>query len=211
MFWSKDKTEKKFSQLHNLLAQSFRNVKNDTNLIFQWLNYFYKKTIEQDNLIRQLRMELSYMPRSREDIKRIIDEYYSYEPIMKKIRELDEKIELIKSHKTAPLAPKQPYELAEIRSRLEKLEQKKASVKEKIIKRLTKNSKEYIKAIILSYIKKYGKISAMQLKEMVVEEQGLCSKSSFYRILEEIEGMEDIASLRKGKEKYYMAKKIRLQ
>ena len=90
--------------------------------------------------------------------------------------------------------------------RLDKLEAKKATIKEKIIKRITKNSKDYIKSIILSYIKKYGKITALQLKEMVVEEQGLCSKSSFYRLLEELEEEPEIGVLKKGKEKHYIAK-----
>lgn len=211
MFWNKQ-FEKKFSQLNNLLSQSFGNVKRDTNTIFQWLNYFYKKNLEQEQLIKQLQLELSYAPKSKEDIKKILEEYYSYEPILKKIKEIDEKIEALKSQKRPYFeAPKPVYELEEVKTRLDKLEQKKAAIKEKIIKRITKNSKEYIKSIVLSYIKKYEKISALQLKEIVVDEQGLCSKSSFYRILEEIESMDEIGTIKQGKEKQYIAKKIKLQ
>ena len=212
MFWNKDKIEKRFSQLNNLLTQSFGNVKRDTNTIFQWLNYFHRKNLEQEHLIKQLQLELSYTPKSKEDLKRILEDYYSYEPILKKIKELDEKVEALKSQKRPYFeAPKPVYELEEVRARLDKLEQKKAAIKEKIIKRITKNSKGYVKSIILSYIKKYEKISALQLKEMVVDEQGLCSKSSFYRILEEIESMDEIGTIKQGKEKHYMAKKIKLQ
>jgi len=235
MFWNKDKVEKKFSHLHNLLSQSFGNVRNDTNTIFQWLNYFYKKNLGQERLIKQLQIEISYIPKSKEDLKRLLDSYYSYEPILKKIQQLNEKIEVIKTEKILenepvlrrlkeleeriesikiqeikPIHPQTP-ELGGIKARLDKLEQKKAVIKEKIIKRITKNSKEYVKSIIVSYIRKYEKISALQLKEMVVEEQGLCSKSSFYRILEEIESLDEIATIKKGKEKHYMAKKIKLQ
>ena len=74
------------------------------------------------------------------------------------------------------------------------------------MKKITRNSKEYAKTIILSYIKKYEKISALQLKEMLVDEQALCSKSSFYRLLEEIESLGDIAVIKKGKEKHYISK-----
>jgi hypothetical protein len=213
MFWNKNKFEKRFSELHNLLAQSFGNVKRDTNNIFQWLNYFHKKSIEQENIIKQLQLELSSIPRSKEDMKRILDEYYSYEPILKRIRELDERIEdMIKSKKMAYTGESRPvHEIEEIKARLSSLEQKKANIKEKIIKRVTKNSKEYVKSIILAYIKKYEKISALQLKEMVVDEQGFCSKSSFYRLLEEIEDMDEVGTIKKGKEKHYLAKKIRLQ
>ena len=235
MFWDKNKFEKKVSQLNSILTQSFRNVRGDTNNIFQWLDYFYKKSIEQEKLLNKLQLELSYMPKSKDDLRRVLDKYYSYEPILKKIKEVDEKVEAInrqkiledevlvrrireldervdalKSQKVFE-TQKSPYELGEIKARLERLEQKKAVIREKIIKRITKNSKEYIKSIIISYIKKYEKISALQLKEMVVEEQGLCSKSSFYRILEEIEYMDDIATLKKGKEKHFMSKKLKLQ
>lgn len=55
-------------------------------------------------------------------------------------------------------------------------------------------------------IHKYEKISAHQLREMIVEEQGLCSKSSFYRILEEIEELSDISTVWQGKEKSYLTK-----
>ena len=96
--------------------------------------------------------------------------------------------------------------MVELRDRLEKLEEKKRNLKEKIIKRITKNSKDYLKTIIHSYIRKYGKITALQLKEMVVDEQGLCSKSSFYRLLEELEELDEIGVIQKGREKQYVAK-----
>ena len=72
------------------------------------------------------------------------------------------------------------------------------------MKRLTRNSKEYVKSVILSYIKKYERISALQLKEIVVDEQNFCSKSSFYRLLEEIEQLDDIGVIKEAKEKHYL-------
>ena len=82
----------------------------------------------------------------------------------------------------------------------------KTAIKEKIIKKITKNSKNYIKSVIYSLIKKYGRISAPQLKEIVVEEQGLCSKSSFYRLLSELESDNEVGIIRQGKEKLYLYK-----
>ena len=43
---------------------------------------------------------------------------------------------------------------------------------------------------------------------MVVDEQKICSKSSFYRILEEIESEfeHEISTIKKGKEKHYLGK-----
>jgi len=82
-------------------------------------------------------------------------------------------------------------------------------MKEKIVKRLTRNSKEYVKSVIISYIRKYERISALQLKDIIVEEQNLCSKSSFYRLLEEVEGIDELGVIKQGKEKHYVSKAVR--
>lgn len=214
MFWKKNNTEKKLNQINEVLKKSFTNVKRDTTNIFQWLNYFHKKNIEQEQLVKQLQLEISYMPKTREDIRRVIDDYYSFESIMAKIRELNDKVDELarkqpvyhEKHASQPI-PKELYpDISYIEKRLEKLEQKKLSMKEKIMRRLTRNSKEYVKSVILSYIKKYERISALQLKEIVVDEQNFCSKSSFYRLLEEIEGLDDIGVIKEKKEKHYISK-----
>ena len=211
MFWKKGiETEKRLRQMNEILKKSFANVKKDTSNIFQWINYLYKKNMEQEQLIKQLQMELTYMPKTREEIRQIIDGYYSFESIHSKIMELNYKIDEISKTKNP-----QPYQfvsetnLSGIERRLEKLEEKKASIKEKIVKKITRNSKEYVKSVMLSYIKKYEKISALQLKELVVDEQNFCSKSSFYRLLEEIEQRDDIGVIKQGKEKHYLVKAMK--
>ena len=217
MFWRKDNTEKKLNQINEVLKRSFANVKRDTINIFQWLNYFYKKNVEQEQLIKQLQLELSYVPKTREDIRRIIDDYYSFESIMAKIRELNDKVDEVARKQPMHVEKYVPQQMPRdmgtdisyIQKRLERLEQKKMTIKEKIMKRLTRNSKEYVKSVILSYIKKYEKISALQLKEIVVDEQNFCSKSSFYRLLEEIEELDDIGVMKQGKEKHYISKAVK--
>lgn len=222
MFWKKeDNTQKKLEQINVILKKSFANVKKDTTNIFQWLNYFYKKNMEQEQMLKQLQFELSYAPKTREDIRCIIDDYYSFDSIMAKIRKLDEKVdELAKTQherfvvQPAPATLKEPKtelqtDLSYIERRLERLEQRKLSMKEKIMKRLTRNSKEYVKGVIVSYIKKYERISALQLKEIIVDEQNFCSKSSFYRLLEEIEELDDIGIIKHGKEKHYISKAVK--
>ncbi|MEK6983116.1 MAG: hypothetical protein AABX33_00955 [Nanoarchaeota archaeon] len=221
MFWKKDRdNEKKLMQMNDLLKKSFANVKRDTTHIFQWLNYFYKKIVEQEQMLKKLQFEVSYIPKTREDIKRIIDDYYSFESIMTKIRGLNDKIdelarnqqvslESFAAHPTPLASQELQAGISHIEKRLEKLEQKKVSIKEKIMKRLTRNSKEYVKGMILSYIKKYGKISATQLKDMVVDEQNFCSKSSFYRLLEEVEELDEVGVIRQGKEKHYLARALK--
>lgn len=218
MFWKKeDSAEKRLKQINEILKRSFVNVKRDTTNIFQWVNYLYRKNIGQEQMIKQLQLEISYIPKTREDIRHIIDDYYSFESIMAKIRELNNKIDELSKKQPAyvekivpQILQKEPIDVSHIEKRLEKLEQKKLSIKEKIMRRLTRNSKEYVKGVILSYIKKYEKISALQLKEIVVDEQNFCSKSSFYRLLEEIEQLDDIGVIKHGKEKHYVSKAVKL-
>ena len=219
MFWKKkDESGNKLIVMNDLLKKSFTNVKKDTSNIFQWLNFLYKKNMQQDQMIRQLQMEMSYMPKTREDIRRIIDDYYSFEGIMSKMRDINFRVDELARMQAQSRQQPQAVEVqkeaprevsvdfSHIEKRLEKLEQRKDSMKEKIIKKITRNSKEYVKSVMISYIRKYEKISALQLKEMVVDEQNFCSKSSFYRLLEEIEQMGEVGVMKAGKEKHYFSK-----
>src|SRR3989338_4193439 len=222
MFWLKKQsdTERKISQMHSLIARSFSNVKRDTQNIFQWLNFLHQKNMQQEGKIKQLELELSYLPNRPEDIKRIIDSYYSFENITERIKALNDKVEWLKARKESEaivIRPQQPAQatpespqLEHIEQRLKQLEeQRKATIREKVVQRVTRNSKDYVKSLLLSYIRKYSQIGALQLKDMVVHDQGLCSKSSFYRMLDEIEASGEASVVRQGKQKYYLYKQIR--
>ncbi|MBW2983495.1 hypothetical protein KY361_00085 [Candidatus Woesearchaeota archaeon] len=219
---SKTKIRNELMRLHEVLTSSFGHVKQDTQNIFEWINYLYNRTIQQDQTINYLNHQLSLMPKSREEIKQIIDQYYSYENFHKRIAELDTRVtslvELQKSEidaikRSLSLMPNNEAILTkvhEIDERLSYIEsRKKPSVKERIVKKITRNSKEYVKNVILSMLKKYGKATGLQLKEIVVDEQALCSKSSFYRLLEELENIDEVSVARTGKEKHYMYKVLR--
>jgi hypothetical protein len=138
-----------------------------------------------------------------------LDESQTPAQFHSRILELNNKLEEIQeSHSHNHIHNK----LDQITARIDSLEQKhlttKSYIREKIIKKITKNSKGYIKNLILSLIHKYHTISALQLREIIVEEQGLCSKSSFYRLLEEIEEQDEIDVVSQGKEKKYISKLI---
>lgn len=216
MFWNRG-FEGKLERISMLLQRSFSNVKNDTNNLAKWIQYLHQKGQEQEALIRKMNEELSNMPRTREDIRHIIDSYYSYDSVLSQIQRLNSRVdELVQRQVTVPqpvqhMQPRAESEgaITEIDRRLKQLETKKLSLKERLIKRLTKNSKDYVKSVILSYIRKYESIPALQLKEMVVGDQALCSKSSFYRILEEVEDMDQVGVIKKGKEKHYFFKAIK--
>lgn len=211
MFWLKKQsdTEKKLSQMQNLLMRSFSNVKMDTQKIFQWLNHINQKSMAQENQIKQLQLELSYIPKKPEDIRKIVDTYYSFDNMMERIKMINDKVDGMIATKSTS-AYKAIPEMQEIQARVGHLEdQKKATIREKVVKRVTKNSKEYVKSLILSYIRKYTQVSSQQLKEMIVYDQALCSKSSFYRLLDELEALDEIGTARKGRQKYYLFKQIK--
>lgn len=223
-FRKKDMDSRKVDALHQAVSHSFENVRKDTHNIYRWLDYLHKRHSYQDQLIQQLRQELQYLPKTREDLRRILDEHYSNDHLIKRIREIEDKVEAVSRRQTivpaeshtqsyvqSHIVPGTVSKLDELHSRLEKLEQKKNYFKEKIIRKITKSSKDYVKSHILGLIRKYEKIAALQLKEMLVDEQRLCSKSSFYRLLEELEDEKDadIAVIKEGKEKMYMAKALK--
>lgn len=220
MFW-KSSTEKKLETMHKVIHHSFSKVRSDIYSMTQWVNYLYQKSLEQEQLmmqqqmtIRSLAEHISAEARGPEDIKKIIESNYPYEKLLSQISHLNLRIdELSAKLNSIHIGQAEPTKqleqnLAEMEKRLEKMEGKKLSIKEKIMKRLTKNSKEYVINVVLGYIRKYESILATKLKEIVVDEQAFCSKSSFYRILEDIESLDEVGVVKKGKEKQYFYKII---
>ncbi len=189
----------------------------------EWISYFQQKNKEQDNRLAEIERKLS----ERQDpdqiqyvFSRINDlegsrfggeERSRLNYVYQKIHELEQKGDS-REH-ISVLSNNQMHILNKIRELEAKLEnserrpvQQNVSVRsahEKIVKKVVQKSKDYIKNSVLNLIKKYENITGSQLKEIIVEEQGLCSKSSFYRILDEIEQEEKIKSERNGREKVY--------
>lgn len=207
--FGKTKVEEKVDKFDKVLKESFAKVRDDTDTIYQWLQHFNKVVQQQqedidekDGRISQLHNEIALLKHelsslslslSPETIKRLIDEHYDFGTIVHRLRTIENKIEKIESMRTTErhgIVTEAPAP-------------KRQQLKEKIVQRITRNSKDYVKGIILNMINKYGKISAMQLREMVVEEQGLVSRSSFYRLLEELEDEADLHVAQTGKEKVY--------
>lgn len=222
LFW-RDRTDEKLAELHNVLSESFARVKSDATTMSQWVEYLYHLAIEQQrslndmrsrntqlqsavmdldcfnrrqtDMIKDLQLQLKNMPSTPAEIRKIVDAHYSFEPVLARIKHVEEKLSVFEAQKAHIQAP----------PAVTTLQIQRDSLKEKILRRITRNSKNFIKSSILSLIAKYGQISALQMREMVVEEQGLCSKSSFYRLLEELEQKEGIRFIVDGKEKVYFA------
>src|SRR3989338_11356406 len=98
----KQKTELQLARLNNMLAISFANVKRDTGLIFQWLNFLYAKNQEQQRAIDNLTQDLSKIPKDKADFKKIIDDIYSFEDISKRMDSLNLRLDTISRRETVP-------------------------------------------------------------------------------------------------------------
>lgn len=172
------------SRIHHMLSAAFSHVKRDISHVFNWINYFHKKHQQHDERLARIEFQLQNMPKSPSEIKQVIDYYYSHEDILNRIQELGSRLDSIEQQKI----------------------EKKYSGRDRLVKKVAQNSKDYVKTVIRSMINKYSRISGPQLKEIVVEEQGLCSKSSFYRLLGELEQENEIGCILSGKEKEYFSK-----
>jgi len=210
-FFSRKKEDNnKIAKMNHSLSVSFHRVKQDTQKIFQWLQYFQQKAAANEqqlqhhtSQIQELFRKFEFVPASREELKTLIDTYYSRYDSSSRIEELKAKIDKLISIQGPAMD-----QIQALRDRLEALETRqkpRAHFRERIVQKIQKSSKEYVKNLVLSYIRKYEKISALKLREMVVEEQGLASKSSFYRILEEIGQLDEVEMMQEGKQKFYFS------
>ena len=193
------------------VADSFAKVRQDTQTLYQWVQYLYQQNQqmheqntalrrlcdEQKLSVNELKVIFSHVPRTPEQIKAIIDAHYSLEPVISRLKHVEQKLEILE-------LKKQPRTIVQ-EVQVQAPQEEESSLKERLMKKLVRNSKEYIKNLVLSLVHKYGKIGALQLREIIVEEQGLCSKSSFYRILEEMEDEQKLQEISDGKHTIYVA------
>ena len=220
-----------WDSIRSALAKSFETVRKDTDSLYQWVQFLHQKIQSQEQTIESLRQSQSQIEShllGPDDVRVLIDQHHSIqqvEAIRSSISQLQHRIEMMASmhdshhsqigtvggtmaeHETVLNDHKE--RLNALVSKLDYLnesaEKKGSSLKEKIVKTITRNSKTYVKNTIQNYIEKYHQMPALQLKEMVVDEQGLCSKSSFYRLLNELEVDQKVSVMRDGKQKIYIA------
>jgi chromosome segregation ATPase len=202
------KVHNRIDELDQNLRDSFERVRKENENLYAWVRYLNEQSESQQSemikkseeitsnqrRIRELNQELRQVPKSRSDIKKMVDEVCSLEPVLDRIRRVEQRIDHLEIKRSSTLRPSIPSQPRQI-----------SALKERVLKKIARNSKDYIKSVITGIIRKYGKISAMQLREMIVDEQGLCSKSSFYRILEELEAERVMNLVSRGKEKLYIS------
>jgi hypothetical protein len=223
--------ESRMSQMAVALQASFQRVRNDMDNVNAWMNYFHHQDSQRQAEFGEMKSQLAHfssriesqhgshthpemdgmasrMKAAEDKIQHALVSVHSVQPVMSKIAELNSKIAIVEQ------AQKSVFErLKEVSLKAEHASVPRArtatNLREKIAKKIARHSKEYIKNIIISTISKYDQVPALKLREMIVEEQGLCSKSTFYRLLEEIEAEESVSMIARGKEKLYIPKIVK--
>lgn len=229
--WWLGKTEKKISALRHAVKQSFTHIKIDIKNLFSWITYLSQKVAQQQEtiheMLQQLKHQQQYMamqhqeltrlggklntlPQS-EEIKQLIHHAHPHHELQKEVDLIQSQLAHIRDTLGDNQSSKRPSDalhdhLHQLENRIHELENKKPAPQPRVVKKLTKASRDYVLGVIVKYIQKYESISGSSLKEIIVDELGLCSKSSFYRHLEKIEQRTDVGFIKQGKEKQYLYK-----
>ncbi|HHE67657.1 MAG TPA: hypothetical protein ENL33_01155 [Candidatus Parcubacteria bacterium] len=204
--WGK---KKELAELHRYLKNSFQGVKQDTQNLFQWITHLHQKAQEQEALIRQLQQQNQHQE-WRLHLLQNQPHPQDYRYLHQRLEQLNQKVDhlLERHHQHAQKLDEHHQKIDQFHQKLQSLEKPKRSFKEKIIQTFSRNSKNYLKNLIFQYLEQHEKISALQLKDIIVDQQGLASKSTFYRLLSEIEESPQVTVIRDGKQKYFLLKKI---
>ncbi len=205
--------KKEFEELHLYLKNSFSSVKNDTQNIFQWIQHLNQKNQEQEQLLSNLQQKNQQQEWLLHQIKnqpQSHHQYYQY--LQQRMDQLSQKVDCLleKHHNHSQKLDHHSQKMDHFHQKLQDLEAQKtkpkASFKEKVVQTLSRHSKNYLKNLIFQYLEQHQNISALQLKDIIVDQQGLASKSTFYRLLSEIEGSPQVTVIRDGKQKFFLLK-----
>jgi len=204
--WAEQKIEALESSMQELTSHILK-TRDETANLHAWINWLYAENLKQQQTMQEMAAKLRNAPLSKDEIKELIDSHYAFDNILAKIRQIEEKINLVVAAKSLA----QPTQLSQlplptVHYPVFEPQKPMSMLKEQLVKRLVRNSKDYIKSAMLSLIKKYGKLTAIQLRDIIVDEQALCSKSSFYRILEELEAEGQLSGIEQGREKSYITR-----
>jgi len=192
----------RIDEVDSRVRESFEKVKKDVGSLGQWVRYLQRQNQEQRKALHQVHaLQRHAVTREQMDaaIKRMSAQVVASQSFSR--QEYEDRLGRIEARLVAvegmlkeriaqgPVEPK-------VRT---------SHLREKIASTVGRQSKEYIKRAILSVCGKYESITATSLREIVVDEQKLCSRSSFYRLLDELaaEGNMDVSS--SGKERILSA------
>ena len=193
------KNKARMARLQEVLEHSFSRVRTDTRVLYDWVRYLHQQHLSSQRTMAH-RMSRQRHSLTREDIQNLVGAY-GFDTFEKKVSAIEERIRKLELR----LQEQHVQQIVRV-ERVEPERPKMTHLQEKIVRNVVQRSKDYIKKTILSLMQKYDSITATTLREMVVEEQKLCSRSSFYRILEELQREKNLDILSSGKERIFRVK-----
>src|SRR3989344_513376 len=106
MGWLLKRREVAPSTMHNLLVESFGQVRKDVQNVYDWLKFLYNQTNHQQQLledqrkeIQQLRSQVALMPQNKEEVRALIDAYYDLEPLIQHVERMEQRIEHVSKNR----------------------------------------------------------------------------------------------------------------
>lgn len=154
------------------LIQEILKIRQEQSYTKDWIYYFW-------NFIKNLQYQISDLEKNLEKNQKNNPELIKNFEI--KIGELKNDLDELKKKQ----------KILELKEKLKA----KSELEKKIFKRIRRVSKEYIKSVIKSIVAREKNLTLPQLKERIVDEQRLCSKSNFYRLISELEKESELGVL----------------
>ena len=212
-------SKKEVDKIRAHVQNSFQNVRQDTTNLYDWVRYMHERieeheqlVVHQQNTILELNKKLQNTL-TLESAQELIAGQSALKQVVllhQRIQQLHKKMSVI-----ATLNDLHDSKISELHARLDSVQtaaEKKTSVlQDRVLKNIARNSKLYIKNAILTSASKHDKISALQLKELIVDDQQLCSKSSFYRLVGELEKDDRVVVIKDGNQKIYSVREVQAE
>jgi len=174
--------------LHKSHNEHVALTRKDVQNINQWLSYLYKHNNELHKYLREL----------VENVMKLKD---GYEKINTKIGEILEKSEKIGSSTYQVRTRYEPkYEPKSEPEPGESEQKKKSGFEQKILNQIKPIRKDYIIQQIMGLVSK-GKYTTKEIERIIVDEKGLCGRTTFYSYIKELKLKKEIEYQEKGQKK----------
>ncbi len=192
MFFN-NKVHGRIDKLHESLKESFGKVRSDNANLTAWIKHLQQQNIIQRKILQRLNLQQNQFLK-RSEVMEIMKAEYPVDTHLERLELVSSRIENLE--KLLKSAPKKAKSEPKVRH---------TNLQRKIVKNVARQSKEYIKKVMLALCRKYNQMSANMLREMVVDEQKLCSRSSFYRLISELNKDGSLSIVSTGKDRVFAA------
>ncbi len=171
--------DERWEHLDNALTHTFGKVKQDTQNLFAWVSYFHQHMLAHRRETHALSLKFEEQDRHMAQLKN-------------EIALLQQKVQLIDAKPaqivqiTDQVRTKYEPSTEQIRTESEpNTNQKRSNFETRILHRILKKKKPYIMQKIMESIDE-NELSTKELERVIVDEKGLCGRTTFYDYLREL-------------------------